>query len=143
MFDLQREREKRRERRENDFIDDDESYDLDESDDEDYGASLKKRSKRRTGDSDSEYENPDDLGPRKKLKTSNLDSRDLDRFIDATSKDLKVIEKICLKRNFLIKMSPHLYFKKTVQNCLVKTTYKIASDKIDYRIGKIVGKEVM
>lgn len=53
--------------------------------------------------------------------------------------DLDLVQKICLNRDFLLKMSNNLYFKETVKDCLVKITYK-TNDKTDYRIGVIKGR---
>lgn len=135
----QRERERRREKRNRDIAHDgdfsDDEY-IVESDDDEFREYSKR--KPRGNDSDPEYEHPDIVRPRKKLKVQESE-KEKNRLIESNDDDLKIIQNICLKRNFLLKMSPHLYFQQTVKNCLVKTTYKIASDKIDYRIGKIIG----
>lgn len=91
-------------------------------------------------DSDSDYELPE-KGSKKRLKIdkNQIYSESQTREINSSDPDdLKLVNKICLKRDFLIRMSSHLYFKETVKNCLVKTTYKTGSNKIDYRIGQIL-----
>jgi hypothetical protein len=103
--------------------------------------------------SDSEYE--EDIAalklgrkPQKKLKTKSLaqggeemqaedlDTEDLNRDIKDTDKDL--VHRICLSRQFLVSIASHIYFAETVRGCLVKTTFKTSTDKMDYKIGEII-----
>lgn len=61
-----------------------------------------------------------------------------DREVKA-SDDRNLVNRICLTREFLVKMASHLYFKETVTGCLVKVSFNTSPDKIDYKIGQIVG----
>ena len=124
------------------------SYSLSDDYDDEFTSNAKRRPKgRRRDDSDSDFEVVEQGGrkaaskPKKKLKTRTTATEFYDESKDReiNMRDEKLVNKICLKRDFLIRMSSHLYFKKTVIGCLVKTTYKVSSNKIDYRIAEIKG----
>lgn len=92
-------------------------------------------------------EEPRERGrPSKRLKTRGNQEREKEakeeevpnREIKA-SDDRNLVNRICLTREFLVKMASHLYFKETVTGCLVKVSFNTSPDKIDYKIGQIVG----
>ena len=103
-------------------------------------------------DSDSEFEDDTDgdrggRKPLKRIKTKNnyqqggdeMQGEDLeepDREIKDTDKDL--VHRICLTRAFLVSIASHIKFADAVKGCLVKVTFKTATDKMDYKIGEIV-----
>lgn len=75
---------------------------------------------------------------RKKNTKDNKEEGDREITTHTVNEDLDLVKKICLQRDFLIRMSNNLHFKLTVKDCLVKVTY-ITNDKTDYRIGVIQG----
>jgi len=54
-----------------------------------------------------------------------------------SSEHLDMINKVCLKRSFLVKMATHLFFDTTILGCLVKVTFNSEGNKIDYKVGTI------
>lgn len=97
-------------------------------------------------DPDYDYENARSRS-RKRIKISSgktsrnksigkLKEIEIDREVEA-EKDWKRVNKICLSRDFLVKMANHLHFSQTVKGCLVKVNLT-KNNKVIYKAGEIV-----
>lgn len=69
----------------------------------------------------------------KKIKKN----KDLNRNTLSPTEDLNLLNKVCLKRDYLLNQSTKFYFEDQIRDCLVKVHFG-SQDRVDsYRIGVI------